>query len=88
MLSVLDISWSCEKYFLLHSHFLLSSCWIFNPSLQIDGEKLFVDITGMLKTAIDWEERASNALACEAQMFDFEDLMRFLRFQVWFTWSC
>ncbi|XP_021895289.1 lysine-specific demethylase 5D-like [Carica papaya] len=44
--------------------------------LQIDGEKLFVDITGMLKTAIDWEERASNALACEAQMFDFEDLMR------------
>ncbi|GAV57946.1 PHD domain-containing protein/ARID domain-containing protein/JmjC domain-containing protein/JmjN domain-containing protein/zf-C5HC2 domain-containing protein/PLU-1 domain-containing protein [Cephalotus follicularis] len=41
--------------------------------LQIDREKLFVDMSGVLAAAMRWEERATEILSREAYMFDFED---------------
>ncbi|XP_059443641.1 lysine-specific demethylase JMJ17 isoform X2 [Corylus avellana] len=44
--------------------------------LQIEREKLFVDMTGVLAAAVHWEERAKDILAHEAPMCDFEDVIR------------
>ncbi|KAH7550304.1 hypothetical protein JRO89_XS13G0168000 [Xanthoceras sorbifolium] len=44
--------------------------------LQIDGEKLFLDMSGVLDAAMCWEERARDILAREAQMSEFEDVIR------------
>ncbi|KAK2664046.1 hypothetical protein Ddye_002620 [Dipteronia dyeriana] len=44
--------------------------------LQIDGEKLFLDVSGVLNTALCWEERARDILARKAQMSEFEDVIR------------
>ncbi|XP_028088427.1 lysine-specific demethylase 5A isoform X1 [Camellia sinensis] len=44
--------------------------------LQIEKEKLFGSISGVLAAAMHWEERATHILACEAQMSDFEDAIR------------
>ncbi|XP_012086902.1 lysine-specific demethylase 5B isoform X2 [Jatropha curcas] len=44
--------------------------------LQIENEKLFVDISGVLATALSWEERAVKVLEHKAQMSDFEDIIR------------
>jgi histone demethylase JARID1 len=45
--------------------------------LQIEREKLFVDMTGVLAAAVHWEERAKDILAHEAPMCDFEDVIRY-----------
>ncbi|KAK9276591.1 hypothetical protein L1049_006126 [Liquidambar formosana] len=44
--------------------------------LQIEREKLFVDISEVLEAALCWEESARHILASEAQMSDFEDAIR------------
>lgn len=44
--------------------------------LQIEGEQLFVDVSGVLAAAMHWEERAAHIFATEAQMSDFEDVIR------------
>ncbi|KAJ6326770.1 hypothetical protein OIU78_013786 [Salix suchowensis] len=44
--------------------------------LQIEKEKLFVDLSGVIEAARCWEERATKLLAQEAQMLDFEDIIR------------
>ncbi|KAL3499347.1 hypothetical protein ACH5RR_038440 [Cinchona calisaya] len=44
--------------------------------LQIEKEKLFVDISQVLVLAVDWEERAKNILSQEAEMSEFEDILR------------
>ncbi|XP_059661778.1 lysine-specific demethylase JMJ17 isoform X2 [Cornus florida] len=44
--------------------------------LQIEKEKFFVDISGVLATAMCWEEKAVHILGSEAQMSDFEDVIR------------
>ncbi|KAK0586724.1 hypothetical protein LWI29_011387 [Acer saccharum] len=44
--------------------------------LQIDGEKLFLDVSGVLNTALCWEERARDILVRKAQMSEFEDVIR------------
>ncbi|KAA8522400.1 hypothetical protein F0562_013239 [Nyssa sinensis] len=44
--------------------------------LHIEEEKFFVDISGVLETATCWEDRATRILSSEAQMSDFEDVIR------------
>ncbi|PSS04169.1 Lysine-specific demethylase [Actinidia chinensis var. chinensis] len=44
--------------------------------LQIEKERLFENISGVLAAATCWEERASCILASESLMFDFEDAIR------------
>eukprot|EP00258_Populus_trichocarpa_P036652 XP_024452671.1 lysine-specific demethylase 5B isoform X1 [Populus trichocarpa] len=44
--------------------------------LQIEKEKLFVDLSGVIAAVRCWEERATKLLAQEAQMLDFEDIIR------------
>ncbi|MCL7046048.1 hypothetical protein MKW94_025577, partial [Papaver nudicaule] len=51
---------------------LISEAVIF----QIENEKLFKNISGVLDDAKSWEERAKQALRNLAQMSDLEDLMR------------
>lgn len=46
--------------------------------LQIEEEKLFANISGVLAVALSWEEKAKHILSSEAQMSDFEDLIRFV----------
>lgn len=56
--------------------FECSFCWFF-LRLQIEKEKLFVDLSGVIAAVRCWEERATKLLALEAQMLDFEDIIRF-----------
>ncbi|KAL5552082.1 hypothetical protein UlMin_002258 [Ulmus minor] len=44
--------------------------------LHIEREKLFVDLSELLATAMCWEARATYILANEADMSDFEDVIR------------
>ncbi|XP_050266962.1 lysine-specific demethylase JMJ17 isoform X1 [Quercus robur] len=44
--------------------------------LEIEVEKLFVDMPGILAVAMHWEERAKDILAHEAALCDFEDAIR------------
>ncbi|CAK9141883.1 unnamed protein product [Ilex paraguariensis] len=44
--------------------------------LQVEKEKLFAEISGLHAVGICWEEKAKHILASEAQMSDFEDLLR------------
>ncbi|CAI9094044.1 OLC1v1029693C1 [Oldenlandia corymbosa var. corymbosa] len=44
--------------------------------LQIEKEKLFVDISEALAVAMVWEERAQEVLSNEAKMSEFEDILR------------
>jgi len=50
---------------------------VFPLRLQIEKEKLFVDLSGVIAAVRCWEERATKLLAQEAQMLDFEDIIRF-----------
>lgn len=45
--------------------------------LQIQREKLFIDISGVLAAAMHWEGRATDILVRKAQMSEFEDIIRF-----------
>lgn len=45
--------------------------------LEIEVEKLFVDMTRILAVAMHWEERAKYILAHEAALCDFEDAIRY-----------
>lgn len=45
--------------------------------LQIEKESLFGNISGVISAAMLWEERATHILASKAQMFDFEDAVRY-----------
>lgn len=45
-------------------------------ALQIEKEKLFVDISRRHAVAVRWEEKAKHVLASEAQMSEFEDILR------------
>ncbi|XP_057978320.1 lysine-specific demethylase JMJ17 isoform X2 [Malania oleifera] len=45
-------------------------------TLQMQREKIFVDVSGVLAAALCWEERAKHILASEGQMSDFEDVIR------------
>ena len=56
----------------------LSIIWFTFLRLHIEGEKLFVDMFKLLDAAIHWEEMARGILAREADMSDFEDVIRFL----------
>ncbi|PON84593.1 Autoimmune regulator [Trema orientale] len=44
--------------------------------LQIEREKLFVDMFKVLDAAVHWEERATDILARDADISDFEDVIR------------
>ncbi|KAJ4712113.1 Transcription factor jumonji (JmjC) domain protein [Melia azedarach] len=44
--------------------------------LQIQREKLFIDISGVLAAAMHWEGRATDILVRKAQMSEFEDIIR------------
>uniref|UniRef100_A0A2P2MIU6 Lysine-specific demethylase rbr-2 n=1 Tax=Rhizophora mucronata TaxID=61149 RepID=A0A2P2MIU6_RHIMU len=44
--------------------------------LQIDREKLFVDMSRVLAAATCWQERAAKVFAHRGQMSEFEDIMR------------
>uniref|UniRef100_A0A5B7BX15 Putative lysine-specific demethylase 5B isoform X4 n=1 Tax=Davidia involucrata TaxID=16924 RepID=A0A5B7BX15_DAVIN len=44
--------------------------------LQIEREKFFIDISKVLAAAMCWEDRATHILSSEAQMSDFEDVIR------------
>lgn len=44
---------------------------------EIDKEKLFADIHGVLDSAMSWEKRAMDFLAHGAQLYDFEEIIRF-----------
>ncbi|KAH9719671.1 transcription factor jumonji (JmjC) domain-containing protein [Citrus sinensis] len=44
--------------------------------LQIEREKLFIDLSGVLAAAMRWEERAADILIRKAQMCEFEDIIR------------
>lgn len=43
---------------------------------EIDKEKLFADIHGVLDSAMSWEKRAMDFLAHGAQLYDFEEIIR------------
>ncbi|KAG6685054.1 hypothetical protein I3843_12G093300 [Carya illinoinensis] len=43
--------------------------------IQIEKERLFVDMNGVLAAAMHWEERAKDILAHAALMREFEDVM-------------
>lgn len=45
--------------------------------LEIDKEKLFAYIRGVLNSAMSWEKRAMDFLAHGAQLSDFEEIIRF-----------
>ncbi|KAJ9173612.1 hypothetical protein P3X46_016729 [Hevea brasiliensis] len=45
-------------------------------ALQIESEKLFVDVCGVLAAALSWEEEAAKVLEHGAEMSDFEDIIR------------
>ena len=49
--------------------------WFFR--LQIEGEKLFVNLSCVLALAMPWEERAREILSHETSISDFEDMIRF-----------
>lgn len=65
----------------LHQSFLFQFCFFFvlllGFRLEIEVEKLFVDMTGILAVAMHWEERAKDILAHEAPLCDFEDAIRY-----------
>ncbi|KAJ4954062.1 hypothetical protein NE237_030894 [Protea cynaroides] len=44
--------------------------------LQIENEKIFIVISGVLASGISWEERAKLILESVAQMSDFEEALR------------
>lgn len=44
--------------------------------LQIEREALFVSLSKILATAFSWEERATEILALESKLEDFEDAIR------------
>ncbi|XP_054790180.1 lysine-specific demethylase JMJ17-like isoform X2 [Prosopis cineraria] len=44
--------------------------------LQLEGEKLFVGLSGLLAVAIPWEERAKEILSHKASFSDFRDIIR------------
>ena len=46
--------------------------------LQIENEKVFKKISDVLAQAVSLEEKAKHILACEVQMSDFEDVVRFV----------
>lgn len=80
MLSCLKASlklWWCESFALLATDYtcLTVFSWI---RLQIETEKLFIDLSGILSAALQWEERAKDILARRAQISEFEDVIRFL----------
>lgn len=52
--------------------------------LQIEREKLFIDLSGVLAAAMRWEERAADILIHKAQMCEFEDIIRFGHFLSYF----
>lgn len=64
--------------FLLYIFVAVQKLILKNFRLQIEGEQLFVDVSGVLAAAMHWEERAAHIFATEAQMSDFEDVIRFL----------
>ncbi|KAK4400820.1 Lysine-specific demethylase 5C, partial [Sesamum angolense] len=45
-------------------------------TLQIEKEKLFIDISQRYAIAMCWEEKAKHVLATRAPMSDFEDVLR------------
>lgn len=64
----------------LHQSFLFQFCSFFfflGFRLEIEIEKLFVDMPGILAVAMHWEERAKDILAHEAALCDFEDVIRY-----------
>lgn len=63
----------------LHQSFLFQFCSFFFVGfrLEIEVEKLFVDMTRILAVAMHWEERAKYILAHEAALCDFEDAIRY-----------
>ncbi|XP_022159885.1 lysine-specific demethylase 5A isoform X2 [Momordica charantia] len=44
--------------------------------LEIDEEKLFADVHGVLHSAMSWEKKAMDFLAHGAQLSDFEEIIR------------
>ncbi|KAL5718496.1 hypothetical protein ACHQM5_011393 [Ranunculus cassubicifolius] len=44
--------------------------------LELENEKLFVDMSGVLAAAISWEERARGVLGTVVTMSDLEDVLR------------
>lgn len=50
--------------------------------LQIEKEKLFVDIYQRHAGAMCWEEKARHLLATRAPMSDFEDVLRWFYFKI------
>lgn len=46
--------------------------------LHIESEKLFVDVIEVLAAAMHWEKRATCLLAQEADLSEFEDVIRFV----------
>ncbi|KAF5175251.1 Lysine-specific demethylase 5b [Thalictrum thalictroides] len=44
--------------------------------LNIEREKLFIDISGVLVAAIDWEDRARRILGAMAKISELEDVIR------------
>lgn len=68
-----------------YSHWPSHSLGITCFRLQIEREKLFVDIIEVLAAAMNWEQRATCILAREAEMSEFEDVIRFIVFCLFFT---
>lgn len=50
----------------------------FSPRLGIANEKLFVDISLVLETAISWEDKAKFILEHAAHLSEFDELIRFI----------
>lgn len=48
--------------------------------LHLDDEKLFVHMAGVLKSGIQWEERAKELLSKKVELSDLEDAIRLFCF--------
>ncbi|KAK3012539.1 hypothetical protein RJ639_009330 [Escallonia herrerae] len=60
----------------LYRPFVVKCLWNIYSKLEIEKEMLFVEISRVLALAMHWEERAKRSLAREAQMSEFEDVIR------------
>ena len=51
---------------------------LMSSRLQIENEKVFKKISGVLAQAVRLEEKAKHILSSEVQMSEFEDVVRFV----------
>lgn len=55
---------------------------LFFYSLEIQGERLFIPIAGIVQAATDWEHNAERILSTRATLSEFEEAIRYKSFHL------